>query len=230
MSHITNIFSTSISDSPSEMCQVKIWSQPWKNLRTVTHKSCRRANNELPAVEEPKVIGGDGHDQAPHGKVLGGDGHDQAPHGKVLGGDGHDQVPHGKVLGGDGHDLAPHGKVLGGDGHDQAPHGKVLGGDGHNQAPHGKVLGGDGHDQAPHGVSDEGLGQGESFDADPDLGLERHNIQKKVLISSIPSEAKPTQVLGEEMMPLLSKPSQFPFPFFYLIKLLQATKSRLVNE
>jgi hypothetical protein len=98
-------------------------------------------------------------------------------------------------------------QILGGDGHDQMPHGKILGGDDHDQVPHGKILGGDGHDQMPHGENFEAEGQFEEFNSNPNIGLEKHNIQKKVLTSSNPIETKPVQVLGEEFMPLLTKPS-----------------------
>ena len=95
---------------------------------------------------------------------------------------------------------------------DPQPNTKILGGDGHDQVPHGKILGGDGHDQLLHGESgDLSSGQTESFDSDPDMGLEKHNIQKKVLTSANPAEDKPVvpvQTLDEVMMPLLSKPSK----------------------
>jgi len=191
---------------------VKIWDQPWKKLRSVTQKTCKTiensVQNNLPNLETnvKKVLGGDGHDQVPHGHVLGGDGHDQMPHRRVLGGDEHDQVPHGHILGGDGHDQMPHRRVLGGDEHDQVPHGHILGGDGDDQVPHGHILGGDGHDQVPHGRD----GLTESFDSDPDIGLERHNIHKKVLVSSNPVEPQmAVKILDEEFMPLLNKPSKY---------------------
>jgi len=173
-----------IPDEPSEICEVKIWDQPWKKLRSVTQKTCKTiensVQNNLPNLETnvKKVLGGDGHDQVPHGHVLGGDGHDQMPHRRVLGGDEHDQVPHGHILGGDGDDQVPHGHILGGDGHDQVPHGR------------------------------DGLT--ESFDSDPDIGLERHNIHKKVLVSSNPVEPQmAVKILDEEFMPLLNKPSKY---------------------
>ena len=168
-------------DEPTEMCQVKIWDQPWKKLRSVTQKSCNKIENKIQDnfSSESQILGDDGHDQLPHRRILGGDGHDQLPHGKVLGGGDHDQVPHGHILGGDGHDNIPHGKILGGDGHDQLPHGASL-----NE------------------------GQSESFDSDPDLGLEKHNIQKKILLTSSITDTKPIMALNEEFMPLLQKPSK----------------------
>ena len=74
------------------------------------------------------ILGGDGHDQVPHGKpLLGADGHGLPP--PVLGGDNHDKVPHGKpLLGGDGHDRVPHGKpLLGANGHGLPPHSQMVG-------------------------------------------------------------------------------------------------------
>ena len=138
---LLNIIFLANPDEPSEICEVKIWDQPWKKLRSVTHKTCKTIENGI----QNHLANLNGNDQ----QVLGGDGHDQLPHGHILGGDGHDQVQHRRVLGGDGHDQLPHGHLLGGDGHDQAPHRHVLGGDGHDQVPHGHILGGDGHDQVP---------------------------------------------------------------------------------
>ena len=121
----------------------------------------------------------------------------------------------------------PHAKILGGDGHDELPHAKILGGDGHDELPHAKILGGD---QVTHGKSiDLVTGQTEFFNSDPELGLERHSIQKKVLISSNPVEPiQPVETLGEEVMPLLSKPGKniikklIPASSSFIFGLLQA--------
>nr|XP_027214003.1 cathepsin L-like isoform X2 [Penaeus vannamei] len=113
-------------------------------------------NGQLLRYEGKILLGGDGHDQQPHGqKPLGVDGHDQRSHSQVLlGSDDHDQRHHSQpLLGGDDHDMRPHGQVLlGGDDHDQRHHSQpLLGGDDHDMRPHGQVLlGGDDHDQRHH--------------------------------------------------------------------------------
>ncbi|KAH9500838.1 hypothetical protein Btru_073138 [Bulinus truncatus] len=56
-------------------------------------------------IPDASVIGGDGHDDKPHGVIGGGD-HDYKPHG-VIGGRDHDYKPHGVIGGGD-HDYKPH--------------------------------------------------------------------------------------------------------------------------